>query len=328
MLPRLGWCKQLDRIEGRGSLPARTASEFSGWLARPAAASYDDQTGSIGGGNHFVEFQRVEKVLDRQTAFAWGLRKGAVAIMVHSGSVGIGHIAGRSIREILSRLYPKSVTHPGNGVYPLRACEAEAVGFWDLLHSAANFGFANRLALALCAVEAIERAIGPIEAPLVYDAPHNLVWAETGGGYLHRKGATPARGPEDMVGTPFHYWGEPVLVPGSMGSLSFVLAGIGNPEALKSASHGAGRSLSRGAAARTAHREFDRFLEEFRIVTPLDLRRSGVRHRPEILKRKIGELRAEGPHAYKGIRAIIDTLSAAGIAKPVVELTPIMTVKG
>jgi tRNA-splicing ligase RtcB len=328
MLPRLGWCDQLDRIERRGSLAAGTADAFSDWLRCPAVASYDDQTGSIGGGNHFVEIQRVEQILDRQTAFAWGLKKGTVTIMVHSGSVGIGHIAGRSIRDLLNRVYPKSFPHPRNGIYPLPANGEEAERFWSLLHNAANFAFANRLALALSAVEAIERAVGPIEALLLYDAPHNLVWRTAGDTFVHRKGATPARGPDDMAGTPFHYWGEPVLVPGSMGSSSFVLAGMGNSEALCSASHGAGRALSRGEASRTAHREFDRFLSDFRIVTPLDLRRADVRNRPEILKRKIDELRAEGPHAYKGIRAIIDTLSSAGIAKPVAELTPIMTIKG
>jgi len=77
---------------------------------------------------------------------------------------------------------------------------------------------------------------------LVYDSPHNLVWPTADGAWLHRKGATPARGPEAMAGTPFQPWGEPVLVPGSMGASSFVLDGQGHAEALESASHGAGRA--------------------------------------------------------------------------------------
>jgi tRNA-splicing ligase RtcB len=328
MLPRLNWHRQLDRIERCGSLPARLAGAFSDWVRERSTPSYDDQTGSIGGGNHFVEIQRVERILDRQTAFAWGLKQGSVTIMVHSGSVGIGHIAGRSILDLLKGSYPKSLAHPESGIYPLTVDAAAIKGFWDLLHNAANFAFANRLALAMSAVEAIDRVLGTFEAPLVYDAPHNFVWQQAGDVFLHRKGATPARGPQDMEGTPFHIWGEPVLVPGSMGSSSFVLAGLGNPEALNSASHGAGRALSRGQASRTALREFDRFLDEFHIVTPLDLNRADLRGRADIVKRKIEELRAEGPHAYKGIRAIIDTLSMAGIAKPVAELTPLMTIKG
>jgi tRNA-splicing ligase RtcB len=131
-----------------------------------------------------------------------------------------------------------------------------------------------------------------------------------------------------MVGTPFHLWGEPVLVPGSMGSSSFVLAGLSNSDALDSASHGAGRALSRGQASRTGHSEFEQFLRDFRVVTPLDLRHPDVRRRSDIYQRKIDELRGEGPHAYKGIHAIIETLVSANIAKPVAELTPIMTIKG
>jgi tRNA-splicing ligase RtcB len=327
-LERLGWHTQLDHIERQGSLPSRLAPALKDWIGQATTASYDDQIGSIGGGNHFVEFQRVERILDRQAAFAWGLKKGALAIMVHSGSVGIGHIAGGCIRKMLTARYPKSVQHPDNGIYPLRDDEAQGSGFWDLLHNAANFAFANRLFLAASAVEAIEGELGTFQAPLVYDAPHNLVWRVADGSYVHRKGATPARGPEDMEGTPFHSWGEPVLVPGSMGSSSFVLAGMGNQDALKSASHGAGRALSRGQAARTGRSEFERFLDEFRIVTPVDLRRPDVRGRADIMTRKMDELRAEGPHAYKGIHAIIDTLVSANIARPVAELTPIMTIKG
>ena len=105
-------------------------------------------------------------------------------------------------------------------------------------------------------------------------------------------------------------------------------AGIGNSDSLDSASHGAGRALSRGAAGRQSEAEFDEFLRHFRVVTPLDLRRADVRRRTDVLRKKIEELRAEGPHAYKGIRAIVDTLSNAGIAKPVAELVPLMTIKG
>jgi tRNA-splicing ligase RtcB len=327
-LARLRWHERLDHVERNGSLRARTAPAFSDLLGSAATASYDDQIGSIGGGNHFVEIQRVERILDRQTAFAWGLRKGAVTIMVHSGSVGFGHTAGRAIRELLKANFPKSIARPENGIYPLRAEGDDASRFWDLVNNAANFAFANRMFLAVSAVESLERAVGAFDAPLLYDSPHNLVWRTMDGGFVHRKGATPARGPEAMEGTPFHCWGEPVLVPGSMGSSSFVLAGMGKIEALDSASHGAGRALSRGDASRSGQAEFDDFLGRFRVVTPLDLRRPDVRRRGDIMRRKMDELRAEGPHAYKGIRSIIDTLSAAKIAKPVAELTPLMTIKG
>ena len=298
LVARHDWHNQLDHVEQRGSLLAANAAIFASWIGDSKSTTYDDQIGSIGGGNHFVEIQRVERILDRKTAYAWGLEQGAVAIMVHSGSVGIGHTAGRFIKH--------------------------GVDVWNPLHNAANFAFANRLFLAASAVETLERVFGQsFKAPLLYDSPHNLVWKTEDGGYLHRKGATPARGPDATNS----YLGEPVLVPGSMGSSSYILAGQGNADSLDSASHGAGRALSRGQASRSSKPEFADFLKHFRVVTPLDLRRPEVRGRADILNRKLDELRAEGPHAYKSISAIIDTLAAARIAKPVAELVPLMTLK-
>jgi tRNA-splicing ligase RtcB len=202
--------------------------------------------------------------------------------------------------------------------------------FWDALGNAANFAFANRLMLALMAVRGLREAVGGsgFETSLLYDAPHNLVWREELDGrpvYLHRKGACPARGFGAMAGTPFEYYGEPVLVPGSMGSSSFVLAGRGNPDALWSASHGAGRALSRGDALRASDEAFRRFMREFRVVTPVDLRRPDVKLRRDIVEKKLDDIKKEAPFAYKGIGPIVNTLADAGIARPVAELTPLMT---
>src|SRR5262249_7423110 len=145
---------------------------------------------------------------------------------------------------------------------------------------------------------------------------------------IHRKGACPARGLDAMEGTPFAYYGEPVLIPGSMGASSFVLAGQGSTDSLFSASHGAGRTLSRGDALKGHDEEFGRFLERFRVVTPVDLRRQDVQQRREILEKKLDEIKQEAPFAYKGIGPVVETLTDAGIARPVAELTPLMTVKG
>lgn len=326
---RQGWALRLDRVDARGSLPGSIHSPaLRDWAGDPDRVSRDAQIGSIGGGNHFVEIQRVERILDRRTAWAWGLRAGCVVIMVHSGSVSIGHAAWRLVRDLTERAWPRGVRRPENSILPLGLDTPEATTYEETISAAANFAFANRMFLAASAVEAIESVVGEIEAPLLYDSPHNFVWRTRRGTHVHRKGATSARGPEAMEGTPFHVWGEPVLVPGSMGASSFVLAGLGSEEALDSASHGAGRALSRGDASRSGHREFDDFLANFRVVTPLDFRRPETRRRADIWRRKIEELRAEGPHAYKGIRGIIDTLAEARIAKPVAELVPLMTIKG
>jgi tRNA-splicing ligase RtcB (3'-phosphate/5'-hydroxy nucleic acid ligase) len=181
------------------------------------------------------------------------------------------------------------------------------------------------------AVSSLQHVLGEFEFPLLYDAPHNLVWPErtsSGDSFVHRKGATTARGLQAMQNTPFAFTGEPVLVPGSMGSSSFILAGQGLPEALSSASHGAGRVLARGAAIHGFDAEFKRFLEDSRVVMPLDLRRQDVKMRRDILDKKLEELKQEAPHAYKGIGPVVRTLEGAGMARVVAELKPIMTIKG
>lgn len=335
LVHELDTAADLARVERRGSLPASQAFGLDDFLGSSGRLTRDAQIGSIGGGNHFVEIQKVERVLDGTTAHAWGFRPGMVTVMVHTGSVSIGHLSGGLYRDVVRRIYPAGLRHPENRIFVLPEGEryaAEWALFWDALHNAGNFAFANRLFLALAALEGLRRVCGKgVGMRLLYDAPHNFLWRETVGGeevVIHRKGACPARGMEQMAGTGFAYHGEPVLVPGSMGASSFVLAGQGSAESLMSAAHGAGRSLSRGDALKGDDEAFRRFLERFRVVTPLDLRRPDVRLRRDIVSRKLDEIKQEAPHAYKGIGPVVRTLADAGIARPVVELSPLMTIKG
>ena len=326
--------RELDRVEQRGSLKAERIFGLDPFLGPSDRLSRDSQIGSIGGGNHFVEIQRVESILDRGVAHAWGLRPGLVTVMVHTGSLSIGHLCGSYYRDVVRQIHPAGLKHPGNGIFILPQGEAhrdKAELFWDALHNAANFAFANRMFLALMAWAALRQVIGEVDFSLLYDAPHNLLWREEQDGrevVIHRKGACPARGFDAMAGTPFAYYGEPVLVPGSMGASSYILAGQGCSGSLSSASHGAGRSLSRGDAAKGHEDELRKFMETFRVVTPVDLRRPEVRARQDIVSRKLEEIKQEAPYAYKGIGAIIQTLADAGIAKPVAEVRPLMTIKG
>lgn len=326
--------EQLERIHSLGSLHADRVLGLDDFLGPETGLSRDAQIGSIGGGNHFVELQVVEKILDGSAAHAWGLKEGQVVIMVHTGSVMIGHLCGQYYREVVKKLFPNGVSRPNNGVYLLPTegrFEEETSVFRDALHNAANFAFANRMFLAVIALKALHEVCGETESELLYDAPHNLVWEEELNGekvFLHRKGATPARGVEAMAGTPFAYYGEPVLVPGSMGASSFLLAGMGNEDSLFSASHGAGRALSRGQALKVGEEQFQQFLERFRVVTPVDFRRPDLRLRPDILKEKLADIKKEAPFAYKGIGPVIDTLNRAGIARTVAQLHPLLTVKG
>lgn len=321
--------RDLPRVHGRGSLAAGSLEGLENYLGSGPQLTRDDQIGSIGGGNHFVEFQQVHKILDGGTAHAWGLRQDQILLMVHSGSLMIGHLCGTHIRSSLTSVFPRTVAQPGNGIFVLPEHgphQHHLQLFFNWLHIGANFAFANRLFLALQALRAVHECCGEGPTSLLYDAPHNLVWSENGV-FVHRKGACPARGPQQMSDGPFAYFGEPVLVPGSMGASSFILAGGGNPESLWSASHGAGRQLSRGQALRGDDGPFREFLDNFRVVTPVDFRRPDIRLRPDIVQEKLADLKKEAPFAYKGIGPVIRTLEQAHMARPVVELRPLMTVK-
>lgn len=323
----------LERIERRGSLKADRVFGLDNYLG-DERVSRDSQIGSIGGGNHFVEIQCVEKILDGQVAHAWGLKPGMVTVMVHTGSVSVGSACGTFYRDKVREIFPANLKHPDNGIFVLpvgpRHHETSAM-FWDAMHNAANFAFANRMFLALMAWASIEKCVGQTSFNLLYDAPHNMLWREQtadGERIVHRKGACPARGLSAMQGTPFQYYGEPVLVPGSMGASSFILAGNGCDDSLNSAAHGAGRAVSRGSAMSGYKKEFEDFLKNFRIVTPVDFRRQDIKRRKDIINKKLADLKQEAPFAYKGIGPVIDTIRDAGIARTVAELKPIMTVKG
>ena len=325
--------RDIDRVDQCGSLPASRAFGLDDFLG-PRELSRDNQIGSIGGGNHFVELQQVARILDGTTAHAWGLKVGMVTVMVHTGSVAIGHLSGSHYRDVVRRIFPRAVKHPSNGILVLPDSERfakESAVFWDSLHNAANFAFANRMMLALIALDALNAECGDNDSELLYDAPHNLVWRDQLDGeavFVHRKGACPARGMQQLEHTPFAFYGEPVLVPGSMGASSFILAGRGNPDSLWSASHGAGRRLSRGEALKGDDAAFAQFLKDFRVVTPVDFRRSDVQQRRDIVEKKLEDIKKEAPFAYKGIGPVVKTLEEAKIARPVAELKPLMTIKG
>jgi tRNA-splicing ligase RtcB (3'-phosphate/5'-hydroxy nucleic acid ligase) len=126
------------------------------------------------------------------------------------------------------------------------------------MHNASNFAFGNRLFLGLMVVRVLSEVLGrPVEAHLIYDAPHNLIWANqtSDDSYTHRKGACPAAGPDPVSAGPFRVTGHPVIIPGSMGATSCLLAGLGNDRSLHSACHGAGSRLSRGSGHSSRSRD-------------------------------------------------------------------------
>jgi tRNA-splicing ligase RtcB (3'-phosphate/5'-hydroxy nucleic acid ligase) len=317
----------LQKAHANGSFATRRLFGFEKFIQSSGEVdSRDPQIGCVGGGNHFVELQRVDALYEGHAARDWGLSKGALAIMIHSGSVGLGHAVGGHFMDRAREIFPKNIRAPKGGFYPLPTAGPlgeEGLFYLDGMGNAANFAFANRMFLGLMALRAIEEATGRnVASKLVYDAPHNLVFQD-GESFLHRKGATPAHGP-----TATDWLGKPVIIPGSMGAASYLLAGEGNAAALDSACHGAGRSLSRGRAAHADPLVFERALEGLRIVGPIDPRHPSISRRRDILVKYQKRMMEEAPYAYKAVEPVVESVQSAGIAHKVAKLFPLCTVKG
>ena len=317
----------LDRAHSSGRFATRRLFGFEGFIRSSGAIDgRDPQIGCVGGGNHFVELQRIDALFDGHAAREWGLSKGCLAIMVHSGSVGLGHAIGGHFMGRAREIFPTRAKAPRVGFHPLpthgpRA--EEGLFYLDGMGNAANFAFANRLFLGLMAIRAIEEATGHhIDGRLVYDAPHNLVFRD-GDTMLHRKGATPAHGPRET-----EWLGQPVIIPGSMGAASYLLRGEGSESALCSACHGAGRAMSRGRASHVSREVFDHAMARLRVVGPIDPRAPHIARRPDIVEKHRKRVMEEAPYAYKAITPVIDSMQGTGVATKVARLWPLCTVKG
>jgi tRNA-splicing ligase RtcB (3'-phosphate/5'-hydroxy nucleic acid ligase) len=318
----------LNRTHRQGTLATSDVFEMADFIkgsgdGSATAFTRDGQIGSIGGGNHFVELQRIDEVFDGATARSWGLKKGTIAIMAHSGSVGIGHLIGNHFSDAAKAAFPRDLKHPDHGFYPLPTATDAGQRYLSAMGNAGNFAFANRLFLGLMVVRALTEALGrEVEARLVYDAPHNLIWDQGDHRMIHRKGACPADGAADLGGNadPAFPWGHPVIIPGSMGSSSYVLRGHGSVASLCSACHGAGRLAPRQQSRQGSTAE----LETLRVVTKVD----GRRLRRDVREEWERSLLEEAPSRYKDVTPVIETVVDADVASKVARLWPLLTIKG
>lgn len=265
----------------------------------------DDQLGSVGGGNHFVELQVVKEILDTEKAYAWGLSKGDVVAMIHTGSVSVGQYVGKTWQDKAKAEWPKAIKKPMGGFHALYTPEL-IKQYQDAQNAAANFANANREALRGMVIDSIADIIG--EKPsfkVIHDSFHNIALD----GNVHRKGACSAK------------LDEPVIVPGSMGDSSYLLCGHGNENALCSACHGAGRKT-----ARKGGRQYEDEIDRIRLVTKLDPKRQHFRK--DIVSNYKKSLAEEAPSCYKDIGPAIDSCRDAKVASPVAQFKPILTIKG
>jgi tRNA-splicing ligase RtcB len=316
----IGTEDDLDHTESRGRLGGANPDAVS----ERARQRGSGQLGTVGSGNHFIELQRVERLLDEPCAEAFGLRLDAVTVLIHSGSRGLGHqVCTDYVKRMDATLAGHGIELPDRQLACAPLSAREAQDYLGAMAAAANFAWANRAAIAHAVREAIRTVLGDEVAGgtrQVYDVAHNVAKLESHGGRelcVHRKGATRAFPPgHPEIPRDYQEAGQPVFIPGSMGTCSYVLAGRdGSMErSFGTTCHGAGRSMSRtGARKRIQGAELRRQLEAEGITVRCPSSRG---------------LAEEAPFAYKDVEAVVDVVERAGLAARVARLRPIGVVKG
>jgi tRNA-splicing ligase RtcB len=315
----------LDRSEERGRLDG---ADFSA-VSERAAERGRDQVGTLGAGNHFIETQVVDEVIDVEAARTMGLEEGCLTVMIHCGSRGFGHqVCTDYVRDFQGAVKRYGIRLPDRELVCAPLDSPEGRAYQAAMRAAANYAFANRQVLAHFArqafAEVLEGRVRDAHLHQVYDIAHNMgkierheIDGERLDVCVHRKGATRAFGP-GFEGLPPEYRtiGQPVLVPGSMGTASWVLVGTeaSMQRSLGSTCHGAGRTMSRSRAKRT--------INGATLRNELESRGIAVR------AGSLAGLAEEAPAAYKDVDAVVEAVARAGIAKRVARLRPVAVVKG
>ncbi len=283
------------------------------------------QMGTLGSGNHFLEIQVVTEVYDDEIAVRFNLYKDQIVVLIHSGSRGLGHQVCTDYLDIMQggmRKYNISVVDRQLACVPIRSNEGQ--NYLKAMAAAANFAFANRQMITHWTREVFQRMVGSGDLKIVYDVCHNIAKYEdheVNGSrkrvLVHRKGATRAF-PKDHPALPeeLRGVGQPVLIPGSMGTCSYVL--VGTDQAMKetfgSSCHGAGRAKSRTQAKKET--SADQLLKE--------MKSKGIFVRGETRS----GLTEEKPDAYKDVSRVVEVVHGAGIARKVAKLVPLAVMKG
>jgi len=284
-----------------------------------------NQVGTLGSGNHFCEVQKVDEIFDEEIAEAFGLFKGQVVIMIHTGSRGLGHQNCTDYLGIMARVMLKyGIKLPDRELACAPFNSPEGQRFFKAMCAGANYAWANRHMIAHHVRKAWKKILGEKEElSLLYDVAHNIakieeheVNGEKMKLIVHRKGATrafPLHHPE--IPEKYQAAGQPVLIPGSMGTASYILAGTKqSKEAWHTVCHGAGRTMSRRQATRTiSGQEVVKDLEQKRII---------------IKCQSLRGIAEEAPIAYKDIDNIVQIVHNAGLSKRVVKLRPLAVIKG
>ncbi len=317
--------EDLKRTESYGAMPGADPNPVS----KRARQRGMPQLGTLGSGNHFLELQVVEKIFDEEAAKKMGLFVGQVCVMIHCGSRGFGHqIADDYIRVMMNAMREYGINLPDRQLACAPIYSKEAKDYIKAMTSAANFAWCNRQMIAHWVRESFEKVFGKnaqeLGIEMIYDVAHNIAkrekhvingqekWV-----WVHRKGATRAFPPgHPEIPEVYRDIGQPVLIPGSMGTGSYIL--VGTREAMKksfgSTCHGAGRVLSRKAAIRASRGR--------------DIKGELLKIGVKIRAASRDTMEEEIPDAYKDLDIVVDIVHRAGISRKVARLKPFGVVKG
>jgi len=318
-----GWGSEadLDRIEERGQM----LHAKPGFVSEQARKRQRDEMGTLGSGNHYLEVQEVTRIFDEATAGSYGLALGDIVVMIHCGSRGLGHQIGTEfLRRMVEEAPRHGLTLPDRELAcaPIRSDLGQE--YLGAMRAAINCALANRQILTHLVRQVFADLLPAARLSLLYDVSHNTCKVEEHcvdgrlrSLHVHRKGATRAFGPgHPELPEALRAAGQPVLIGGSMGTGSYVLAGTSGSESLafSSACHGAGRAMSRHQAMKTWT---GRAVQD-------DLASRGILVRSPS-SRGIAE---EAPGAYKDVTAVVDAAETAGLSRKVARLEPLVCIKG
>jgi tRNA-splicing ligase RtcB len=284
-----------------------------------------DQVGTLGSGNHFCEVQKVAEIFDEEVAKIFRLFKDQIVVMVHTGSRGLGHQNCTDyLRAVMSAMPKYEIALPDRELACVPFNSPEGQRFFKAMSAACNFAWANRHMIMYYVRKAWKSVLGEkVNLNLLYDVAHNIakieeheVNGERMRLIVHRKGATrafPAGHPE--IPERYKETGQPVLIPGTMGTASYILVGTEkSKEAWHTVCHGAGRTMSRHAATRKfSGQEIVKNLESKGIIVKCWSLRG---------------LAEEAPTAYKDVEQVVDVVHRAGLSKKVAHLIPLAVIKG
>jgi len=316
-----GTKEDLDFIEEGGcakdAIPAKVSPQ--------AKKRQQEQMGTLGSGNHYLEIQKVIDIYDAQIAEAFGLKKGDIMVSIHCGSRGLGHQIGTDyLREMASQAAQYGIELPDRELASVPVNSPLGQDYLGAMRSGINCALANRQILTVLVRKVFSKIFPNTNLKMLYDVSHNTAKMEehkvngkSKNLLIHRKGATRSYGPgsSDLPAC-YKAFGQPVLIGGTMGTSSYILAGTSESESLafSSACHGAGRSMSRTQATKQWQgSQIVRQLAERKII---------------IKSRSMRGLAEEAPDAYKNVSAVVEATANAGLAKKVAKLLPLICVKG